>query len=63
MLGKVGKYWIIAVALFAAVSTQNAIIGCVSEICCGMAKSNLLPAIFQKKNKKGAPYVAILLME
>ena len=62
MLGKVGKYWIIAVALFAAVSTQNAIIGCVSEICCGMAKSNLLPAIFQKKNKKGAPYVAILLM-
>ena len=27
-----------------------------------MAKSNLLPAIFQKKNKKGAPYVAILLM-
>ncbi len=62
MLGKVGKYWIIAVALFAAVSTQNPIIGCVSEICCGMAKSNLLPAIFQKKNKKGAPYVAILLM-
>ena len=62
MLGKVGKYLIIAVALFAAVSTQNAIIGCVSEICCGMAKSNLLPAIFQKKNKKGAPYVAILLM-
>ena len=62
MLGKVGKYWIIAVALFAAVSTQNAIIGCVSEICCGMAKSNLLPAIFQKKNKKGAPYVSILLM-
>ena len=62
MLGKVGKYWIIAVALFAAVSTQNAIIGCVSEICCGMAKSNLLPAIFQKKNKKGAPYVTILLM-
>ena len=62
MLGSFGRYWIIVVAIFAAVSTQNAIIGCVSEICCGMAKIELLPAIFQKKNRYGAPYVVILLM-
>ena len=62
MLGTVGHYWMIPVAIFAAVSTQNAIIGCVSEVCCGMAKIGLLPAIFQKKNKHGAPYVVILMM-
>lgn len=62
MLGNFGRYWIIIVAIFAAVSTQNAIIGCVSEICCGMAKIELLPAVFQKKNKYGAPYIIILIM-
>lgn len=62
MLGNVGRYWIIIVAIFAAVSTQNSIICSVSEICYGMAKIGLLPAIFQKKNKRGAPYFVILLM-
>ncbi len=62
MLGKWGRYWMIVVAIFAAVSTQNSIICSVSEICCGMAKINLLPAFFQKKNKKGAPYFVILIL-
>ena len=34
----------------------------VSEICCGMAKMNLLPAFFQKKNKNGAPYWVIIIL-
>ena len=62
MLGKWGRYWMIIVAIFAAVSTQNSIICSVSEICCGMAKMNLLPAFFQKKNKNGAPYYVILIL-
>ena len=62
MLGKWGRYWMIIVAIFAAVSTQNSIICSVSEICCGMAKMNLLPAFFQKKNKHGAPYFVILIL-
>lgn len=62
MMGKWGRYWMIIVAIFAAVSTQNSIICSVSEICCGMAKINLLPAFFQKKNKKGAPYFVILIL-
>lgn len=62
MLGKWGRYWMIVVAILAAVSTQNSIICSVSEICCGMAKMNLLPAFFQKKNKYGAPYFVILLI-
>ena len=62
MLGKWGRYWMIIVAIFAAVSTQNSIICSVSEICCGMAKMNLLPSFFQKKNKNGAPYWVIIIL-
>lgn len=62
MLGSGGRVWMMIVAVMAAVSTQNSIIGCVSEICCGMAKIELLPAAFQKKNKYGAPYIVILMM-
>lgn len=62
MMGKGGRYWMIIVAIFAAVSTQNSIICSVSEICCGMAKMELLPAFFQKKNSKGAPYYVILIL-
>lgn len=62
MLGCIGRVWIIIVAILAAVSTQNSIIGCVAEICCGMAKIGLLPALFQRKNRHGAPYVVILLL-
>ena len=62
MLGGLGRVWIIIVAILAAVSTQNSIIGCVAEICCGMAKIGLLPALFQRKNRHGAPYVVILLL-
>jgi amino acid transporter len=60
ILGEFGRYWIIAVALFAAVSTLNSIINSVSEICCGMANINLLPAVFQKKNRRKAPYMVII---
>ena len=62
MLGSIGRVWIIIVAILAAVSTQNSIIGCVAEICCGMAKIGLLPALFQRKDRHGAPYVVILLL-
>lgn len=62
VLGDFGRLWMIFIAIFAAVSTQNAIICSVSEICCGMAKMRLLPDIFQKKNKNGAPYFVILIL-
>ena len=52
MLGKWGRYWMIIVAIFAAVSTQNSIICSVSEICCGMAKMNLLPFFSKEKQKR-----------
>lgn len=62
MLGDAGRWWIIVVAIMAAVSTQNSIICSVSEICCGMAKIGLLPAVFQRKNRHNAPYIMILLL-
>jgi len=57
---RVGFYWMIAIALFAAVGTYNAIIFAVGEICAGMAKIKLLPAVFAKTNRFGAPYMVIV---
>lgn len=62
VLGPFGRYWMIFAALLAAISTQNSIIGSVAEVCCGMAKIGLLPAVFQRKNRHGAPYVVIWLL-
>ncbi len=61
-IGPFGRYWMIFAALLAAISTQNSIIGSVAEVCCGMAKIGLLPAVFQRKNRHGAPYVVIWLL-
>jgi amino acid transporter len=60
LLGKAGSLWMVLVSIFAVVSTVNSVISSLSYICAGMAKINLLPAVFQKRNKKGAPYVGIL---
>lgn len=59
VLGNAGKIWMTLISVFAAVSTMNSIISSLSYICAGMAKINLLPRVFMKKNRKGAPYVGI----
>lgn len=61
LLGPLGKYWMLLITLLAAVSSVNTVMGSLAYILMGMAKINLLPQIFQKVNKKGAPYVGILL--
>ena len=60
LLGTIGTLWMIIVSAFAVISTVNSVISSLSYICAGMAKINMLPSVFQKKNKKGAPYVGIL---
>lgn len=62
LLGRLGSLWMILVSVFAAVSTVNSVISSLSYICAGMAKINMLPSIFQKRNKKGAPYVGIFMI-
>lgn len=62
LLGQAGTIWMVVVSLFAVVSTANTVIGSIPFICAGMAKIQLLPEAFNKVNKRGAPYVGILLM-
>lgn len=60
ILGTVGSYWMILVSALAVVSTVNSAMSSFSFMCAGMAKINLLPSFFLKKNKKGAYYIGIL---
>lgn len=60
LLGNIGTIWMAVVSILAVTSSVNTILSSLSYICEGMAKINLLPAIFLKTNKKGAPYVGIL---
>lgn len=62
LLGYVGSLWMILVSVFAVISTVNSAISFLSYMCAGMAKINLMPEIFLKKNKRGAYYVGILLI-
>lgn len=62
LLGKFGTIWMAVVSILAVTSSVNTILSSLSYICEGMAKINLLPDIFLKTNKKGAPYVGILLI-
>lgn len=62
LLGKVGTVWMAIVSIFAVTSTINTLISSLAYICAGMAKIKLLPSAFMKTNKKGAPYVGILVV-
>lgn len=60
LLGKLGSYWMILVSALAVISTVNSAMSSFSFMCAGMAKINLLPTFFLKKNKSGAYYIGIL---
>lgn len=60
LFGKFGQIWICIISILAAISTQNSVISSISKICQGMSKMNMLPEVFQKTNKSGAPVVGIL---
>ena len=62
LLGNVGKVWMAIVSILAVMSSVNTVISSLAYISAGMAKINLLPSVFQKTNKKGAPYVGILII-
>lgn len=62
LLGKAGMVWMAVVSVFAVVSTVNSVISSLAYICAGMAKIHLLPQVFARRNKKGSPYVGILLI-
>lgn len=62
LLGYIGSLWMILVSIFAVISTVNSAISFLSYMCAGMAKINLMPSIFLKKNKRGAYYVGALMI-
>lgn len=62
LYGKLGTVWMTVISLLAVISTLNTVLFSISQICSGMAKLNLLPSIFMKKNKHGTPYVGLLLV-
>lgn len=62
LLGQGGKIWMAFVAALAVVSTQNSGVNGLAYIGKGMAKMNMLPQIFAKTNKKGVPYVGVILI-
>lgn len=62
LLGRTGAYWMILVSVFAVISTVNSAISFLSYMCAGMAKINLMPSIFLKRNSRGAYYVGILMI-
>lgn len=62
VLGKLGSYWMILVSALAVVSTVNSAMSSFSFMCAGMAKINLLPSFFLKKNKSGAYYIGIFVI-
>ena len=62
LLGNIGAYWMILVSALAVVSTVNSAMSSFSFMCAGMAKINLLPTFFLKKNKNGAYYIGIFII-
>lgn len=62
LLGNVGKVWMAIVAILAVISSVNSNIAGLAHIAAGMAKIGLLPDLFMKRNKKGVPYISILII-
>lgn len=62
LFGKAGQIWMTVISLLAVISTINTALFANSQICQGMAKINLLPSVFMKTNKRGTPYVGLLMI-
>ncbi|MFD1385128.1 APC family permease [Rhodanobacter aciditrophus] len=61
MFGTLGKYWMGALSLIAAISTLNTMYAAGARIFHGMAKDGLLPSVLAKTNQHGSPYVIMLI--
>lgn len=61
VLGKNFSMIIAIITSLVCIGTLNAWILTSSQISLGLAKDNLLPKVLTKKNKKGAPYLSVLI--
>lgn len=62
LLGRAGTYWMGIVTILAGVSTINTVLGSVTRILSGMAKAEMMPALFHKKNSRGTPVAGLFMM-
>ena len=62
LLGKAGTIWMTVVSLLAVISTLNTSMFGISQLCYGMAKIDLLPKFFMRKNKNNSPYVGLVIV-
>lgn len=62
LLGTPGKIWMTFVAALAVISTQNSTVNGLARICQGMAKMNMMPQIFAKKNKRNVPWFGVIFV-
>jgi len=61
LLGRPGAIWMAIVTMFAAVSTANTLFGTLPGIVAGMAKNDMMPIVFAKKNRFGTPVVGLFV--
>jgi len=62
LLGKAGTIWMTVVSLLAVISTLNTAMFGISQLCYGMAKIDLMPKLFMRKNKHNSPYVGLIIV-
>lgn len=62
LLGIAGMVWMTIVSASAFIGVQNSAINGLAQLCDGMAKTNLMPHFFGRKNAHGAPSIAIVFV-
>lgn len=62
LLGQFGVYWMGIVTLLAGISTANTVLGSVSKILAGMAQDDMMPKVFNKKNKNNVAVAGLALI-
>ncbi|MFI3271586.1 MAG: amino acid permease [Pseudomonadota bacterium] len=62
LFGETGMILMAITSILAAISTMNSTINALPHVCAGMANIGLLPKIFLKRNRFGAPFIGIALV-
>lgn len=59
LFGNMGMVFMALISVCAVITTFNTVLISISNMCYGMAKNGLLPNIFSKTNRFGAPYIGL----
>jgi amino acid transporter len=62
LLGRAGLLWMGIISIFASISTGNTLMGAIPNILSGMAKNDMMPAVFARKNKYGIPVAGLTMI-